>query len=174
MVTYFKINVFIVHLELFSNLGDVQKNVESIKYTWIVFVFVPMVLKKLEKIVLKIKFVEQTNNMIIDKTNVFVKKDLLHIKDNADNAQLDQLLLMVTHVFVIQIIKYMMKNQINARRDVYKINSGYWVNASVWINMHGGIKSVENVQIMHKCHLINQLVYVGAQQLITIPKQMIV
>lgn len=33
MVTYFKINVFIVHLELFSNLGDVQKNVESIKYT---------------------------------------------------------------------------------------------------------------------------------------------
>lgn len=74
---------------------------------------------------LKIKFVEQTNNMIIDKTNVFVKKDLLHIKDNADNAQLDQLLLMVTHVFVIQIIKYMMKNQINARRDVYKINSGY-------------------------------------------------
>lgn len=74
---------------------------------------------------LKIKFVEQTNNMIIDKTNVFVKKDLLNIKDNADNAQLDQLLLMVTHVFVIQIIKYMMKNQINARRDVYKINSGY-------------------------------------------------
>lgn len=85
-----------------------------------------MVLKKLEKIVLKIKFVEQTNNMIIDKTNVFVKKDLLNIKDNADNAQLDQLLLlMVTHVFVIQIIKYMTKNQINARRDVYKINSGY-------------------------------------------------
>jgi ribosomal protein L22 len=84
-----------------------------------------MVLKKLQKIVLKIKFVEQTNNMIIDKTNVFVKKDLLNIKDNADNAQLDQLLLMVTHVFVIQIIKYMMKNQINARRDVYKINSGY-------------------------------------------------
>ncbi len=75
---------------------------------------------------LKIKFVEQTNNMIIDKTNVFVKKDLLNIKDNADNAQLDQLLLlMVTHVFVIQIIKYMTKNQINARRDVYKINSGY-------------------------------------------------
>lgn len=75
---------------------------------------------------LKIKFVEQTNNMIIDKINVFVKKDLLNIKDNADNAQLDQLLLlMVTHVFVIQIIKYMMKNQINARIDVYKINSGY-------------------------------------------------
>lgn len=110
-----------------------------------------MVLKGKEKIAQNKSNVVQIGNTIMLRKNVFVKMVSLIIKTNVVNVLLDLLQgKLVSLVYVAQIAKYTIKNQIFAKIVASKIKDGHLINVNAFKNILGGIKNVEYVQIIPK------------------------
>lgn len=102
------------------------------------------------KIVSNKKYVVQIKYGVMLQIVVFVLKILTVIVANVDNVQQVQFQpLMDYHVFVIQMIKYLILIVILVKIDVLIISYGLIVNVHVFHNIVGGIKIVKNVQIIH-------------------------
>lgn len=102
------------------------------------------------KIVSNKKYVVQIKYGVMPQIVVFVLKIVIIIIANVGNVQQVQFqLLMDYHVFVIQMIKYMILIVILVKIDVLIISYGLIINAHVSHNIVGGIKIVKNVQTIH-------------------------
>lgn len=90
---------------------------------------------------------------------------------NVENAQQDHhLQLMVNHVSVLKQEEYSMINNGHVNQDVIQMNNGLMANVYVYKDIVGGIKHVEDVQIILIQAQINQHVFQNHQMLIIILK----
>lgn len=102
------------------------------------------------KIVSNKKYVVQIKYGVMLQIVVFVLKIVIIIIANVGNVQQVQFqLLMDYHVFVIQMIKYMILIVILVKIDVLIISYGLIINVHVSHNIVGGIKIVKNAQTIH-------------------------
>lgn len=90
---------------------------------------------------------EIINNGVIETINVYVRKIVIHIKNNVDSVLLIQSLqMMVNHVLATKKTKYMIQKQTHVGTDAQTIRYG-WIDANANKSIHGGIKDVDYVQL---------------------------
>lgn len=117
-----------------------------------------------------IEDVEPTKNILTLKRDVFANKASQISTVNARNAQMAQILHPTAKDVHAGITKFMIKFQIVAKIVVPKINYGSTTNVNVLLDSHGGVRNVEDVQIMPINLQTNQLVSAGVGLLHTILK----
>ena len=118
---------------------------------------------------------EQINNGVTNKINVFAKRILQKLMMSVFNVQNNQMLQqMVYHASVLLKIKCMIQKLTYAKIGVCKTKYGVLKAVNVFKNMLGGIRNAEYVLPIQMFLMINQLVSVKVKQHILILKTTIV